>query len=95
MHTLNLIETMFYCEYCKKYRNFIQSPGEKIFRKRTASTDSWAIHAKVDGKSSQEGIEEILALYTVEGMFIFIYLCLLISKGFNFSIKFQPPHVLT
>ena len=73
VHTLNLIETMFYCEYCKKYRNFIQSPGENIFRKRTASTDSWAIHAKVDGKSSQEGIRRNFGTLH-SGRYVYFYL---------------------
>ena len=35
VHISNLIETIFFCEHCKKYRNFTQSLSVEILRKRT------------------------------------------------------------
>ena len=77
---------MFFCEHCKKYWNFTQSPSVEIFRKR-------AIHSKICGHCPpteslhNSKSEEIPVLYAVEATFDIIYLSLLFSAGLNFSIK--------
>ena len=85
---------IFFCEHCKKYRNFIQSPGVEILRKRTVCTDPWVIQQKICGNClltenlHNRKSEEIPALYAVETTFAIIYLCLLFSAGLNFSTKY-------
>lgn len=51
----------------------MQSPGEKLFRKWIASTDSWVIHTKVDGKSSHEGIRRNFGTLH-SGRYVYFYL---------------------
>ena len=94
IHILNLIEAMFFCEHCKKYWNFTQSPSVEIHRKWTVYADPWVIHSKICGncplteKLQTRNSEEISALCAMEGTFAIIYLCLLFSAGLHFSIKY-------
>ena len=87
VHILNLIERCFFCEHFKKYLNCIsREPSAihpKIFRNCPPTEN---LHSK---KS-----EEIPVLYAVEATFAIIYMCLLISAGLNFSIKYVSCHSL-
>ena len=94
VHISDLIETMCFCEHCKKYRKFTQSPGAEILLKWTIFTDPRAIHLKICGNCPpSENLysrksEEILWIDTVEATFAIIYLCLLFSTGLDFWIKY-------
>ena len=70
MH-ISIIETMLFYEHCKEYRNFMQSSGVEILRKRTVSADPWVIHPKICGNCNLHigKSEEISSLYAVAATF--------------------------
>ena len=68
------IETMLFYEHCKEYRNFMQSSGVEILRKRSVSADPWVIHPKICGNCNLHigKSEEIPSLYAVAATFAVI-----------------------
>ena len=84
---------MFFCKHCKNYRDFTQSSGVEILRKRTVSEGPWAIYPEnlwklsADGKLLTRKLEEIPS-YSGSGSYVCYYLLLFfIQRRFKFYNK--------
>ena len=90
-HMLNLIEKMFFCEQCKKYRNFL--PVRKFstngqfpqilewFAQKSAETLRWR-------KISTLGNQKKFQHFKQWKLRLLLFTCLLFSAGLTFPMKY-------